>query len=59
MIGPDRLASWRRKATPELLEACNEIERLHTGLTSALDALRCGEDDEGGQILTDLLAGEH
>jgi hypothetical protein len=28
VITPDRLASWRRKATPELLDACNEIEQL-------------------------------
>jgi hypothetical protein len=28
MIAPDRLASWRRKATPELLAACDEIEEL-------------------------------
>jgi hypothetical protein len=47
MITPDRLASWRRKATPELLAACNEIEelqRLAENNGRAAVAHRAGED---------------
>jgi chromosome segregation ATPase len=39
VITPDRLASWRRKATPELLAACDEIERLQAKVTERGEAL--------------------
>jgi exonuclease VII large subunit len=53
MIAPDRLASWRRKATPgtpsgaALLAACNEVEalqRLAESNRRAAVAHRAGED---------------